>query len=223
MHQRKSKKILIYFFLLFLIGSINNHQLNNVSFYKINNIEVIGLNEKENKDIFRKIQNLDSKNIFFLDKDKYKDVLSSNPLIESYYVKKKYPSSIRIETQRTEFLAIINYNGKLNLIGSNGKLLEQSYSSKILPYIFGSPKIDDFLVFYRKLNESKISYNEIRKLFFFPSKRWDIELKNKVLIKLPKENNIKLLNQVYDLLNEDQFKKINILDARIKNQIIINE
>ena len=223
MHQRKSKKILIYFFLLFLIGSINNHQLNNVSFYKINNIEVIGLNEKENKDIFRKIQNLDSKNIFFIDKDNYKDVLNSNPLVESYYVKKKYPSSIRIETQRTEFLAIINYNGKLNLIGSNGKLLEQSYSSKILPYIFGSPEIDDFLVFYRKLNESKISYNEIRKLFFFPSKRWDIELKNKVLIKLPKENNIKLLNQVYDLLNEDQFKKINILDARIKNQIIINE
>ena len=223
MHQRKSKKILIYFFLLFLIGSINNHQLNNVSFYKINNIEVIGLNEKENNDIFRKIQNLDSKNIFFIDKDNYKDVLNSNPLVESYYVKKKYPSSIRIETQKTEFLAIINYNGKLNLIGSNGKLLEQSYSSKILPYIFGSPKIDDFLVFYRKLNESKISYNEIRKLFFFPSKRWDIELKNKVLIKLPKENNIKLLNQVYDLLNEDQFKKINILDARIKNQIIINE
>ena len=223
MHQRKSKKILIYFFLLFLIGSINNHHLNNVSFYKINNIEVIGLNEKENNDIFRKIQNLDSKNIFFIDKDNYKDVLNSNPLVESYYVKKKYPSSIRIETQKTEFLAIINYNGKLNLIGSNGKLLEQSYSSKILPYIFGSPEIDDFLVFYRKLNESKISYNEIRKLFFFPSKRWDIELKNKVLIKLPKENNIKLLNQVYDLLNEDQFKKINILDARIKNQIIINE
>ena len=223
MHQRKSKKILIYFFLLFLIGSINNHQLNNVSFYKINKIEVIGLDEKENNDILRKIQNLDSKNIFFIDKDNYKDVLNSNPLVESYYVKKKYPSSIRIETQKTEFLAIINYNGKLNLIGSNGKLLQQSYSSKILPYIFGSPEIDDFLVFYRKLNESKISYNEIRKLFFFPSKRWDIELKNKVLIKLPKENNIKLLNQVYDLLNEDQFKKINILDARIKNQIIINE
>ncbi len=223
MHQRKSKKILIYFFLLFLIGSINNHQLNNVSFYKINKIEVIGLDEKENNDILRKIQNLDSKNIFFLDKDKYKDALNSNPLVESYYVKKKYPSSIRIETQKTEFLAIINYNGKLNLIGSNGKLLEQSYSSKILPYIFGSPEIDDFLVFYRKLKESKISYNEIRKLFFFPSKRWDIELKNKVLIKLPKENNIKLLNQVYDLLNEDQFKKINILDARIKNQIILND
>ena len=170
MHQRKSKKILIYFFLLFLIGSINNHQLNNVSFYKINKIEVIGLDEKENNDILRKIQNLDSKNIFFLDKDKYKDALNSNPLVESYYVKKKYPSSIRIETQKTKFLAIINYNGKLNLIGSNGKLLEQSYSSKILPYIFGSPEIDDFLVFYRKLKESKISYNEIRKLFFFSFK-----------------------------------------------------
>ena len=35
MHQRKGKKILIYFFLLLLVGSINNISLNNFELKKL--------------------------------------------------------------------------------------------------------------------------------------------------------------------------------------------
>ena len=35
MHQRKGKKILIYFFLLLLVGSINNIGLSNLKFKEI--------------------------------------------------------------------------------------------------------------------------------------------------------------------------------------------
>ena len=41
MHQRKSKKILIYFFLFLIIGSLNNKNLINVNFAKINEIYII--------------------------------------------------------------------------------------------------------------------------------------------------------------------------------------
>ena len=46
MHQRKSKKILIYFFLFLSVGSINNIYLNNFKFDKIKNIKISGLDEK---------------------------------------------------------------------------------------------------------------------------------------------------------------------------------
>ena len=42
MHQRKGKKILIYFFLLLLVGSINNIGLSNLKFKEIDNINVVG-------------------------------------------------------------------------------------------------------------------------------------------------------------------------------------
>jgi len=35
MHQQKGKKILIYFFLLFIVGSINNISLNNLKLKKL--------------------------------------------------------------------------------------------------------------------------------------------------------------------------------------------
>ena len=41
MQQRKSKKILIYFFLLLVVGSINNINLNGLKFQNINNINIM--------------------------------------------------------------------------------------------------------------------------------------------------------------------------------------
>ena len=48
MHQRKSKKILIYFFLIIAVSSINNLSLHNLKFKNIfHNVEVILSNEKK--------------------------------------------------------------------------------------------------------------------------------------------------------------------------------
>ena len=48
MQQRKSKKILTYLFLLFLVGSINNINFNNLKFKEIENIKVLGLGNYDN-------------------------------------------------------------------------------------------------------------------------------------------------------------------------------
>ena len=47
MQQRKSKKILIYFFLLLLVGSINNINLNTLKLQNINDINIIGLDVED--------------------------------------------------------------------------------------------------------------------------------------------------------------------------------
>ena len=70
MPQRKNKKILIYFFLLILVGSINNNSINNLKFEKIKNINIFGLDEKDQKIILYNLNNLDLKNIFFINKKK---------------------------------------------------------------------------------------------------------------------------------------------------------
>ena len=58
MHQRKSKKIILYFFLLFSVGTLNNLEINNYKFYKIQKIKVTGLEHSENQRIvFKNIYN----------------------------------------------------------------------------------------------------------------------------------------------------------------------
>ena len=223
MHQRKSKKILIYVFLLLIVGSINNVSLNNITLKDIDNIKIVGLEEKDNLILLNQIRSLNLSNIFLIDGKKIEKKIVSNNLIENFFIFKRYPSSLDVNIETTKFLARINKNGKKFLVGSNGKLIEDNLSNNQLPFIFGTLDIDEFLKFKKTIDQSKISYQEIKNLYFFSSKRWDIELKNNILIKLSKNNTKASLKLVLQFLHGNEFKDIKMIDARITNQIILND
>ena len=58
-------------------------------------------------------------------------------------------------------------------------------------------------------------------MYFYPSKRWDLELKNNIFVKLPKDNVKESLNLSYQFLNEKNLHNINLIDTRIKNQVVV--
>ena len=223
MHQRKSKNILIYFFLLFLFGSITNIGLYNSKFLNLSKIEISGLDENESRQLKNKIKNLKLKNIFFLNKNKIKNIIELNTLIENYQIFKIYPSNLYIKINKTKLLAKINQSGKIMLLGSNGKLSETISTNQQLPFIFGKPKVEEFLNFKIIIDQSKISYDEIENFYFFPSKRWDIELKNKIILKLPNEDIKNTLDYLFEFLDNKNLYNSRIIDARINNQIILND
>ena len=223
MQERKSRKIFIYFFLFITISSVNNISLNNLKFEKIKNIYVSGLSDDENKVILEQIKNLNLKNILFINKKKIVETINSNTLIENYNVNKKYPSSIEIKITKTKPLAKINIDEEIFIIGSNGKLSLKNNKNLDLPFIFGKPKIEEFLKFKKKIDESKLSYKQINDFYFFPSKRWDLKLKNNILIKLPKNFLEEALANANKFLEDHKVNKFTIVDLRVDNQIIFNE
>ena len=223
MHQRKGKKILIFFFLLLLVGSINNISLNNLKFREINNINVSGLGDNSNAIILEKIKKLNLENIFSLNRKKIANQIDTNSIVENYVVFKRYPSSLNVNINKTKFLARVNISGKIFLVGSNGKLTENKFSNNKLPFIFGNPDIYDFLNFKDIIDKSIISYEEVENLYYFSSKRWDLELKNNVIIKLPKNYSKESLDLALEFLHSNEFRDIKIIDARIKNQIILDD
>ena len=218
MQQRKSKKILIYFFLLLVVGSINNINLNSLKFQKINNINITGLDINNKLILLKDIENFNLKNIFLINKIDLKDEIESNTLVENYSIFKRYPSSIDINIEKTQILAKINKNGQIFYIGSNGKFIKNNSLNNEPPFIFGNPDVFEFFKIKEIIDKSKISYTEIKNLYFFPSKRWDLELVDNTIIKLPNDNIYLALNLAIEFLSDHKF-----IDARIKNQIILND
>ena len=223
MHQQKGKKIFIYLFLFLIIASINNVTLNQIKFENIKNIIISGLNKSENINLLNNIKVLNLNNIFFLNANEISKIINSNSLVEKYEIFKKYPNTIDIKIEKTNFLAKINRDGKTFLIGSNGKLSDVKFSDKELPFVFGKPEINEFIEFTNIIDQSKFLLNEIKNLYFFPSKRWDLELKNNIILKLSKDHARLSLKQAFEILNDSNFKDIKVVDARIKNQIILND
>ena len=222
MHQRKGKKILNYFFLLILVGSINNIDLSSIKFIDVKDININGLEEKEKSILLKEIHNLNLDNIFFVNREVIQNQIDSNSLVEVYSIFKRYPDSLDIKIKKTEFLARTNNNGKMYFVGSNGKLTKNNLSNIELPFIFGKPKIKEFLYFKKIIDESKFSYNEIKNFYFFSSKRWDLELKNNIIIKLSSSYPKDSLQLAFEFLSNSDLIDIKIIDARVKNQIILN-
>ena len=218
MHHRKSKKILIYFFLLIMVGSLNNINFDGFKLKNINNVNIAGLDIKNKSNLLQKIENLNLDNIFLISKFDLMKEIESNSLVENYFVFKRYPSSLEINIEKTKFLAKINKNGQIFYIGSNGKFIKNNSLNNQLPFIFGNPEVIEFFKIKEIIDNSKISYAEIKNLFFFPSKRWDLELRDNTIIKLPNNNVNLALNLAIEFLDDNKF-----IDARIENQIILDD
>jgi cell division protein FtsQ len=224
MHQRTNRKIIIYLFLFAILASVNNFKYINLQLFKIDLINISGLNDTENLNLYEKITNYKKKNIFFIDNLEISKNINSNNLVEKFWVFKEYPSTININLIKTNFLGITKINNIDYLIGSNGKLIKKRNDQVIdLPFIFGSVDANDFLILKEILDKSNFDASKIENFYYFKSNRWDIKTKKGLVIRLPSEVNVNLLNTVNQIIEDENFKNIKTLDFRQTNQIITYE
>jgi cell division septal protein FtsQ len=224
MHQRTNRKIIIYLFLFAILASVNNFKYINLQLFKIDLINISGLNDTENSNLYEIITDYKKKNIFFLDNLEISKNINSNNLVEKFWVFKEYPSTININLIKTNFLGITKINNIDYLIGSNGKLIKKRNDQVIeLPFIFGSVDANDFLILKEILDKSNFDASKIENFYYFKSNRWDIKTKKGLVIRLPSEINVNLLNIVNQIIEDENFKNMKTLDFRQTNQIITYE
>ena len=222
MHPSTSRKILIYLFIFFLVGTLNNKKISQINIPTIDNFEINGLNELENSQVYKDLYMLKNTNIFFLKKDKILEIVNSNKIIEKFSIFKNYPSNLIINIKKTKFLARTKINNLDFYIGSNGNLIENRDDQIDLPFVFGNIEVEEFLKFKKIIDNSSFNYNDIKNLYYYKSKRWDIETKNNLIIKLPikeLESSFEMLFRIYE---KEEFINFQIIDFRQNNQIILN-
>ena len=220
----KKKKFLFYFFILFFLSSINNlsfFRSENIDF-KVNNIEVIGLNNENNFQIYKSLNQIILKNIFFLKRDHISKIIEKNNLVQNFKIKKIYPNSILISIKKTNYVGIIIKVNKKFFIGSNAKLISFTEDKNNLPHVFGKVDLNNFLKFIEIIKKSNFKYIEINEIYYFPSGRWDIKTKEEILFRFPEKNLLKSLNFAYKVTKNNEFINHKIIDLRIPNYAVLN-
>jgi|TARA_B110000196_G_C20845725_1_gene520424 cell division protein FtsQ len=224
MHQLidKKNKIIVYLLFLFILSTTSGKFKENQNSYsfKINQINIEGLSDTDNSKIYNELNDIFYRNILLVGKDEIQKVISKYNIIEEYNIKKIYPSTININIKPTKLVARLSNNNQL-LVGSNSKIIEDKKNIEILPYIFGEFNSKEFLIFKKNIDQSKFIFAKFKILYFFPSNRWDILTYDDILIKLPQDNIFKSLNLAYKIINNNDFKNINLIDLRISNHLII--
>ena len=229
MLQLIDRKLKIFFYLIFFLllsTQITKDKDIKISFIaNLNNLEVLGLSEENNLKVHQSLKFLLTKNIFFINKNEFENILKKNNLVESFYIKKIYPNLIKIKIEQTKLLAITNKNGKKFFIGSNGKLIlgsqvEASYNE--LPFVYSKGNYINFIKLKEIIDESEFQFEQIESFYYFPSNRWDIKTKDGFLIKLPEKNIEESLKFALLIKINEEFKDKKIIDLRISNNIVLS-
>jgi len=215
------KRIVIAIALLILFSTITAQLKIEITKFNLKKIQIKNNSILNEKDIKELLIPLYEKNLIFLSYSEIEKALMQNSFIESFNIRKKYPQSLHIEIFEKQPVAILFNKKEKFYLSDKSELIKfiKDPKFKDLPYVIGEPK--KFKILFETLKKLNFPINSVKKYVLYESNRWDIEIKNNQIIKLPEVNYNDSLKNYLSLANKNEFKKYKIFDFRINNQLIL--
>ena len=195
----------------------------NNTFLKIQKIKIVNNFLIKSSEINEKLSTIYNRNIFSIKKKDIEEPLKEINFLEKVEVKKKYPNTIVVKIFETKPVAILYKNKAKYLLDSSSNLIffENNMNFNQLPSVFGIGAENYFVYFFNQLENNNFPINNIKKFYFFQIGRWDLQLVNDKIIKLPYDNIEDAIKKSIELLNRKDFQNYNIIDLRIDGKIIV--
>ena len=219
------EKFYLYFFFILTLLSFHNISLSTYfnDFFKIKKIIVINNFEKEvSERISESVNKFNGVNIFSIEANQIFEVLNNFNLISELKINKEYPSTLKIELKEAKIFAYFIENNRKYFLGDNGKKIQKNLNYENIPLIVGNIEIKSFLDLRKKLVLNDFNVEDFTKFYSYRSNRWDLVYKNKVTFKLPIDDLDSSLVLLKEIINNMNLEKVNIIDLRIKNNVILS-
>ena len=220
------KKSLLWLFVFFVFFTTYKPKFSFIPDSKFNIKEIIIENNSvlDSSEIKQNLSFLYEKRLFFLNIKKIEKNLKNINFIESFSVKKIYPNKIKIILLEKKPIAILQNKREKFYISNKGNLIKfkniEIYNN--LPSVFGDRNGNDFYSLYKNLKNMEFPLEQIKSFYFFETGRWDLNMNDSKVIKLPVNDYLYSVENFMKLINDNTFNHYKIFDYRIKDQLILN-
>jgi len=215
-------KFILGIALLILFSTFISQKKITINKFKIQEIIIENnkiLGDQELINIFSFLYN---KNIIFLNSRELKKKIGKKSFIEKLEIKKIFPNKLVIKVFEKEPIAIlIDKHKKKFFLGRKVNLIEYRKISKYenLPIVKGESK--SFKILFNNLIKINFPVQQILSYRHFKANRWDIEMNDKTILKLPVKNYTKSLINFMSVKDKTNFEKYKVFDYRLNNQLIL--
>ena len=215
------KRFIIAIVFLVLFSTYKPQSLSFINIFNLEKIEIENNLILKDKFIKKNFFFLYNKNLVFLKKSDVEKILSRIDFIKSFEVKKIYFNKIIIKIFEEIPIVILQNKKKKFYLNKNIELINyvDLENFKDLPIVFGNK--ENFKIFYANLKKIDFPIDIITRYYLFESQRWDLEIYQKKIIKLPVKNYVKSLKNFMSFRKQLNYNKYKIFDYRINNQLIL--
>ena len=214
-------RLIIGIFFLILFSTFISQKKNSFNQFKVKEIIIENETKTKAKELIKELSFLYNENIIFLNSYEIKKKLGQESFIKSLKVKKIYPSKLLIKITEKKPIAILIHKQEKYFVGKNLKLIKYKDFPKLddLPIIKGDHK--KFKTLFVNLKKVNFPIKIIKKYNFYETNRWDLEIIDKKIIKLPVTNYKESLKNFLEIKTNKNFEKYIIFDYRLDNQLIL--
>jgi len=226
--MKKFYRIFILIIILVFLSTFNPNKFeinlkNNNTFFKIKKITISNnflVNEDE---ILLKLKEVYGKNIFLIQRKDIEESLKNVNFLKKIEVNKKYPDTIKVRIFETKPIGIVFKDKNQYLLDSSSNLIELDNEIDFvkLPNIIGEGAENNIIEFLTQLETNKFPVKNIKNFYYFKIERWDLELLDNKIIKLPYNVSSNIIKKAIKLLNRKDFQNYKIIDLRIDGKIIV--
>ena len=215
------KNLTIGFALLVLFTTFSSKKELSINQLKVKEIIIKNNEILREEELIKDFSFLYNKNMVFLNVFEINKKLEKKSFIKKLKIKKIYPNRLEIKIIEKEPIAIIIKNKRKFFLDKNIQLIDYRKNLKYinLPIIYGDGK--NFKKLFFDLKKNNFPIEMISKYYFYDVKRWDIEMKDKKIVKLPSKNYRKSLKNFISIQTNKNFEKYKIFDYRLNGQLIL--
>ena len=194
--------------------------------YSLSVVNINGLNNINEDEILNLIKPYKDSSIFLIPIKKIANKISQNNWVKSINIQSNYKDTIEINIDESKPIGIYTTGIQNILFSDDLKILENIANNEkrfsALIKFEGKNSLHESIKLIDSFPDDFIQY--VDKAFLINQRRWDLELKNSILLKLP-ENNIKeaLENykKIYINFSNEELIEIESIDLRMKKNIIL--
>ena len=194
--------------------------------YSLSVVNINGLNNINEDEILNLIKPYKDSSIFLIPIKKIANKISQNNWVKSINIQSNYKDTIEINIDESKPIGIYTTGIQNILFSDDLKILENIANNEkrfsALIKFEGKNSLHESIKLIDSFPDDFIQY--VDKAFLINQRRWDLELKNSILLKLP-ENNIKeaLENykKIYINFSNEELIEIESIDLRMKKKIIL--
>jgi cell division protein FtsQ len=193
--------------------------------YVVQNVHVTGRDRIPADQLLRVLNIQRGMPLFAYDPQRAQDDVRQLAGIKSVFIERRWPDTIFVRLQERQPIARWQYNAQVRLVDTDGRMVVAKADEDITQYpiIVGKGATKQIVPFFKLMNGQPELWEQVRAATWVSKRRWDLTLKNGMVIKLPADNTELALSRFMKLMSRENLleRDLAVIDIRLPHQAVL--